>query len=274
MSYKKAYQNAKSITDNIRDGAANVDTAIANKGLARKRKNLGLVLGSSEQGKLMSAIMSRPDLRAMNSINKSFKNREPVQVASLEYDMNTQDKLPDGTIVDLTKEQKAERGLDLRDDTVTNTVEVLKEYDTDISKKLMKDLKVTFPDLNRKQISAIIGNLHHESKGFTQYQQTKGEGVSYAQWSGSRKTEFLDFSKDNNLDPKGYDAPLKFLVYELNNNRKHGFLNKKFSEAFNNPDASVEQLTEIFENNYLAAGTPLMPDRIADALIYNSDEGE
>ena len=188
--------------------------------------------------------------------------------------MNTQDKLPDGTIVDLTDEQKAERSLDLRQDNVSDTVEALKEYNTEISKKLMKDLKVTFPDLSRKQISAIIGNLHHESKGFTQYQQTKGEGVSYAQWSGSRKTEFLDFSKDNNLDPKGYDAPLKFLVYELNNNRKHGFLNKKFSEAFNNPDATVEQLTEIFENNYLGAGKKLMPDRIADALMYNSDEGE
>ena len=71
MTYKTAYQNAKSITDNIRDEAANVNTAIANKGLARKRKNQGLVLDSSEQGKLMSAIMSRPDLRAMRSINQS-----------------------------------------------------------------------------------------------------------------------------------------------------------------------------------------------------------
>ena len=98
---------------------------------------------------------------------------------------------PDGTIVDLTDEQKAERGLDLRQDNVSNTVEALKEYDTEISKKLMTDLKIAFPDLSRKQISAIIGNLHHESRGFTQYQQTKGEGVSYAQWSGSRKTELF-----------------------------------------------------------------------------------
>ena len=276
MSYKKAYQNAKSLTDNIRDEVSDVDTTIASKGLARKRKNQGLVLDSSETGQLMKAIMSRPDLRAMHSINESFKNKKPVEVASLktttDYNMRTHDKLPDGTLRELTKEEKAQRAFELDGNVVTKSVTENKEYTTDISKKLLKDLKVAFPDLTKKQLSAILGNLHHESKGFTRYQQIMGEGVSYAQWSGSRKDEFLKFSKDNNLDPKGYDAPLKFLIYELNNNRKHGFLNKNFSKAFNNPDATLPELTEIFENNYLAAGKKLMPDRIMDAEAYNADD--
>lgn len=271
MSYKQSYKVAKSLTDNIMDDASNINTAIASRGLVRKKNNKNLVLNSSELGVLMASMKQRPDLRTMLSINNSFKNKKSVQ---LDYNMLTQDKLPDGTIVELTKEQKVERGLNLRDDTVTNTVEAVEEYDSDISKKLMTDLKSSYPDLSRKQLSAIIGNLHHESRGFTQYQQTKGEGVSYAQWSGSRKKDFLQYTEDNNLNPESYDAGFKFLVHELNTNRKHGFLNKKFSDSFNNPDATVEQLTEIFENNYLAAGTPLMPDRIADALMYNSDEGE
>ena len=83
---------------------------------------------------------------------------------------------------------------------------------------LLKDLKVAFPDLSQKQLGAIIGNLHHESGGFTRYQQIMGEGVSYAQWSGDRKKQFLNFAKDNKLDPKSYEAGSKFLIKELQEN--------------------------------------------------------
>tara|TARA_R100000742_G_C4279486_1_gene104187 strand:+ start:1095 stop:1952 length:858 start_codon:yes stop_codon:yes gene_type:complete len=276
MSYKKAYQNAQSLVNMIQEDVANINTDIKSKGLVRKNKSVGDVLGASEQGQLMALIRKRPDLKTMYAINQSFKNKKPVEVASLktttDYNMRTHDKLPDGTLRELTKEEKAQRAYELDGNVVTKSVTENKEYTTDISKKLIKDLKAAFPDLTRKQLSAILGNLHHESKGFTRYQQIMGEGVSYAQWSGSRKDEFLKFSKDNNLDPKGYDAPLKFLIYELNNNRKHGFLNENFSKAFNNPDATLSELTEIFENNYLAAGKKLMSDRIVDAEAYNADD--
>ena len=73
----------------------------------------------------------------------------------------------------------------------SKSVTRIKEYDTEISKKLVSDLKKAFPELTQKQIGAIIGNLHHESAGFKRYQQVMGEGVSYAQWSGGRKKQFL-----------------------------------------------------------------------------------
>lgn len=121
--------------------------------------------------------------------------------------------------------------------------------------KYFKDLQKEFPDLSLKQISAIVGNLDHESKGFTKFYE---EGVSVggqgdAQWTAGRRRAFRKFIKENNLDPKSYEASRDFLVHELKNDRTHGFVNWPEIDSFNDPSKSAAELAVIFEDRYLRA---------------------
>ena len=121
--------------------------------------------------------------------------------------------------------------------------------------KYFKDLQKEFPDLSLKQISAIVGNLDHESKGFTKFYE---EGVSVggqgdAQWTAGRRRAFRKFIKENNLDPKSYEASRDFLFHELKNDRTHGFVNWPELDSFNDPSKSPAELAVIFEYRYLRA---------------------
>lgn len=167
--------------------------------------------------------------------------------------------------------------------TDTGALQEVEEYNTERAQKYLNDfrkLKIKgYPSLTDKQIAAIVGNLHHESSGFTKYYQSGmsegsgGEGD--AQWTAeSRKTAFLKYASDNNLDSKSYEANFQFIVKELTENRRHGFQNKQFYEEFFDPNASVEKLTSVFENYYLSAGNKLMSDRILDATAYLMSENE
>ena len=278
MSYAKSYLNISKLADTIVQSTVTAGPKgyTRRKGLAAKNPAVSKVVSDNDEFKAILNL--NPTLATQLGIKKATQS-SPVRVAQMDtalidgvrtpYDMTKFKVNEDGTaLVPLTSDEKISKDTELSTATDTDALTVIKEYDTEISKKLLADLKTSFPDLSQKQLSAILGNLHHESRGFTRYQQVMGEGVSYAQWSGERKKQFLKFAKDNNLDPKGYDAGFKFLVYELNNNRKHGFLNQEFKNAFDNPDASLSELTEIFENNYLAAGRKRMPDRIKDAEMY------
>ena len=136
-----------------------------------------------------------------------------------------------------------------------------------------EDLQKEFPNLSTKQISAIIGNLDHESKGFTKFYE---EGVSVggegdAQWTATRRNEFRKFTKENNLDPKSYEASRDFLIYELNNDRTHGFVNWKGFDSFNDPSKSVEELAVIFEDRYLRSKTKRLERRKKLAKGYYSE---
>ena len=121
--------------------------------------------------------------------------------------------------------------------------------------RYFKDLQKEFPELSLKQISAIVGNLDHESKGFTKFYE---EGVSVggqgdAQWTADRRKAFRKFTKENNLDPKSYEASKDFLVHELKNDRTHGFVNWPELDSFNDPSKSAAELAVIFEDRYLRA---------------------
>ena len=136
-----------------------------------------------------------------------------------------------------------------------------------------EDLQKEFPNLSTKQISAIIGNLDHESKGFTKFYE---EGVSVggegdAQWTATRRNEFRKFTEENNLDPKSYEASRDFLIYELNNDRTHGFVNWKGFDSFNDPSKSVDELTVMFENRYLRSKTKRLERRKKLANNYYSE---
>ena len=143
----------------------------------------------------------------------------------------------------------------------------LDEYNTDRANRYFKDLKKEFPNLNKKQLSAIVGNLHHESMGFTAFQELGGKGLGDAQWTATRRKEFLDFTNKNNLDPTTYEGSYAFLIHELKNNRSHGFTDD-FMKKFNNSDLSLDQLTKMFERQYLVAGKPDYASRYTDSRIY------
>lgn len=161
--------------------------------------------------------------------------------------------------------------------TDTDALQEIEEYNTERAQRYLSDFKSLeiegYPSLNEKQISAIVGNLHHESGGFTRYFQKgmpEGEGgEGDAQWTAeSRKTAFLKYAADNDLDPKSYEANFQFIVKELKENRTHGFKNKRFYDAFFDPNASIETLTTVFEKYYLTAGNKKLEDRIFDATAY------
>ena len=129
--------------------------------------------------------------------------------------------------------------------------------------KYFRDLKKEFPKLSIKQISAIIGNLHHESQGFTQFyeQGVKVGGEGDAQWTADRRKDFRAFVEANGLNPKSYEASRDFLIYELKNNRTHGFVNWDKFDSFNDPSKSVAELTNLIERRYFVAGKPMTSKR-------------
>jgi len=139
--------------------------------------------------------------------------------------------------------------------------------------KYLKDLKDEFPNLGLKQISAIIGNLDHESKGFTKYYE---EGVTVggeadAQWTGTRRKAFRKFAKENNLDPRSYEASRDFLIYELKNDKTHGFVNWPELDSFNDSSKSASELAVLFEDRYLRAKTKRLERRKKLAEQYYTE---
>lgn len=81
--------------------------------------------------------------------------------------------------------------------------------------RLMKDFNLT-----KQQAAGIVGNLGHESGGFKQLQELNPQGggkggFGWAQWTGPRRTAFLENAKSLGLDPKSPEANYSFLSKEL-----------------------------------------------------------
>jgi hypothetical protein len=80
---------------------------------------------------------------------------------------------------------------------------------SNIGPRLTRDLQRDF-GLTSNQAAGIVGNLAHESDGFKAYQEynpTAGRGgAGWAQWTGSRRSGFEGYVKQNNLDPMSYGA--------------------------------------------------------------------
>lgn len=118
-----------------------------------------------------------------------------------------------------------------------------------IMDRLMKDF-----DLSPEHAAIIVGNLGHESGGFTALQEknplipgSRG-GWGWAQWTGPRRKQFEKFAKDNGLDPSSDEANYAFLKHELSTNYK-GSLDALKSSNASDPNAMIE-----FERTYEGAG--------------------
>lgn len=93
-----------------------------------------------------------------------------------------------------------------------------------IAERLMTDLQRDL-DLTKEQAAGVVGNLAHESAGFSTLQEisplVQGSlgGYGYAQWTGSRpggrRSNFMNYAVENDLDPTSYEANYGFLKREL-----------------------------------------------------------
>jgi Phage tail lysozyme len=96
-----------------------------------------------------------------------------------------------------------------------------------VAKQLQKDLGLT-----PQQAAGIVGNFWHESAGMNSNVNEFGSdpsrspygepnstqfGYGWAQWTGTRKDDFLAFCKANKLEPSSPAGNYAFLVYELKN---------------------------------------------------------
>lgn len=85
---------------------------------------------------------------------------------------------------------------------------------------LQKDFNLT-----PNQAAGIVANLWYESGGMNPNMNegmhagaptsNMGQGYGIAQWTGSRKQEFLDFAARNHMNPSSVEANYAFLKHEL-----------------------------------------------------------
>lgn len=130
-----------------------------------------------------------------------------------------------------------------------------------IGPRLMGDLQRDF-GLPAHAAAGIVGNLGHESGGFSQMQEqaptipgSRG-GFGYAQWTGPRRDAFEAWAKQNNLDPTSYEANYGFLKHELQNTPEGKVLDGLRSA----PD--VASATRVFQDQFLRPGIPATGARL------------
>lgn len=116
-----------------------------------------------------------------------------------------------------------------------------------ISADLRKDL-----GLSKTDTAAILGNLGHESAGFTAFQESKPRGGrggwGWAQWTGPRRRAFEAWTAARGLDPKSYEANYGFLRHELQTSHR-GSLDALRSAS------GLEGKTVAFEKSFEGAAT-------------------
>lgn len=128
---------------------------------------------------------------------------------------------------------------------------------------IMRDLMVDFA-ITKEDAAAIVGNLGHESAGFTKLQEEKPTvqgsrgGYGWAQWTGPRRRAFEAYCDRNKLNPASDAANYKFLWNELKGNiGTEGAALGKVAAA-----SGVEAKTKAFELAFLRAGIKHYPSRI------------
>ena len=124
------------------------------------------------------------------------------------------------------------------------------------------------------QSAAMVGHLKVESDNFqadTEYAPnaygTKGRG--HLQWtdtgtSGGRRTNFENYSTNNNLDPTSYEANSGFLLSEMQGNHGNHWTNGGSYKGFLQT-SSLQDASSYLQNNYIRPGVPHTDRRISGA---------
>ena len=117
-----------------------------------------------------------------------------------------------------------------------------------VMRRLMEDYGFT-----KEQAAGIVGNLGHESSGFTEMQEknpvvpgSRG-GYGWAQWTGPRRRAFEAWAAEKGLDPSSDEANYGFLKRELDTTHKN------VVGAVKGAGSSAEAM-QIFEDGYEKSG--------------------
>ncbi len=110
-----------------------------------------------------------------------------------------------------------------------------------------------------EQAAGIVGNIGHESGGFTQLREigkpSGRGGYGYCQWTGPRAHTFLNYCHAHKLDWRSDLGNYYYLKDELS--KQYAYLLAHLKET-----DSVAGATECFERYYERAGIPAMSSRI------------
>jgi hypothetical protein len=127
--------------------------------------------------------------------------------------------------------------------------------------KACKTVRALMERFNLKdfQAAGAVGNLGHESAGFTflhEIGQPPGRGgYGWGQWTGPRRHSFLWWCETHHLDWRSDDANLTFLIHELEGAYRDA------AQALAHCD-SLDAATKAFEEKYERAGVPALPSRV------------
>jgi hypothetical protein len=113
-----------------------------------------------------------------------------------------------------------------------------------VMKRLMADF-----NLSKNEAAIVLGNLGHESAGFTAFNEGGGgPGRGWAQWTDpGRKRRFYKYAADNKLDIKSDEANYGFLKWELENTHRSSIRALKRARGYD------EKMIE-FEKDFEGAG--------------------
>jgi hypothetical protein len=124
-----------------------------------------------------------------------------------------------------------------------------------IMRQLMTDFG--FKDF---QAAGILGNLGHETGGFTLFQERKPRagrgGFGWAQWTGSRRVDFENFCRQHGFAVTSDEGNYAFLKHEMQNTSE-----KKVVPLLK-ATTTLEKAVEVFETVYERAGVVAMDRRI------------
>jgi hypothetical protein len=128
---------------------------------------------------------------------------------------------------------------------------------------LQRDLKIS-----KEDAAAIVGNLAHESGGFTQMQERNPRGggrggLGYGQWTGKRRVQFEALL--HGRSPADYQANLEMLEKDLRGNYGLAGMTGQQTLAAMRAAQGVEAKTQVFEKGFEGAGIVSMGSRISRA---------
>lgn len=125
--------------------------------------------------------------------------------------------------------------------------------------------------ISREQAAGVVGNLMHESGGFSKLQEMKPlipgsrGGYGYAQWTGPRRREFEKFAAENKISPDTYQANYGNLKREMTQGPEAA-ITSRLKTA---PDASAA--ARAFSAQFLRPGIPHNANRVALAGALAND---
>jgi hypothetical protein len=135
-----------------------------------------------------------------------------------------------------------------------------------LATRIMGDLILDF-GVSPEQAAGIVGNLAHESAGFTVMQERNPRagrgGLGWAQWTGPRRVAFESWVKSRGFAIDSYAANYGYLKAELSGTVKGFDYRKAITQV--KKTTTVQAATETFEAFYEKAGVKAMSSRVSYA---------